>query len=159
MQLRSCIFIILAFGLMFVFFPSIAVWVNNKFALPVYDYMVLKIIGAILALTGLSVVGHCVYILFVRTGQDLPLPPVRAPEKFVVAGLYRFVRNPMYLSYFVIIMAEFFIFGHVLILAWLALVILTAHLGVVLFEEQNLRRKFGREYVAYTEKAPRWLPL
>jgi protein-S-isoprenylcysteine O-methyltransferase Ste14 len=105
--------------------------------------------GGILAFT-------CV-ATFVTRGEGTPAP-FDPPRKFVAAGPYRFVRNPMYIGGFIVL----FGFGLyeqspailVFTLPWLLL----AHLFVILYEEPHLRATFGAPYEEYCRSVCRWLP-
>jgi protein-S-isoprenylcysteine O-methyltransferase Ste14 len=91
--------------------------------------------------------------------QGLGTPAPVAPTKnLVVTGLYRYVRNPIYVAVVAIILGQALLFG-----AW-ALVLLGAgfwlacHVFVVAYEEPTLQRTFGAEYEAYRANVPRWIP-
>ncbi|MBU4310630.1 isoprenylcysteine carboxylmethyltransferase family protein [bacterium] len=158
-QFRTLLQILIAFPIVFVILPYFAIKINNNYSLPVYDYIYFKIIGLALATIGLVIVIHCAYVLFFKPKQDLPFPGglLRPPEKFIVEGLYKFVRNPMVLGYFIIILSEFFMFGHLLVLIYL--IIMTLFANIIIFkEEKQLEKSFGREYVRYKERVPRWIP-
>ena len=86
------------------------------------------------------------------------LAPWHPPKHLVVVGLYRRVRNPMYVAVLTIVLGWSVAFGS----AWLALYLLALavgfHLRVVLHEEPWLRRQFTNEWGAYSASVPRWLP-
>ncbi len=94
---------------------------------------------------------------FTFAGRGTPLP-LDAPRKLVVRGLYRYVRNPMYVSVCSVILGQAALFASRNALLY-ALAVLTAfHLMVVLYEEPALRARFGDDYLAYCRGVPRWLP-
>jgi protein-S-isoprenylcysteine O-methyltransferase Ste14 len=86
------------------------------------------------------------------------LAPWDPPRALVTVGLYRFVRNPMYLAVLAIILGWALYFGS----PWLALYLVTLavgfHLRVLLHEEPWLRRQFGPDWDRYREAVPRWIP-
>lgn len=88
-------------------------------------------------------------------GTPAPIAPTR---HLVVTGVYRYVRNPMYLSIVVILIGQALLLGN----GWLALYALLAVLvteGFVHFhEEPTLRRRFGEEYERYRAEVPGWWP-
>ena len=94
---------------------------------------------------------------FTVTGRGTPAvwdPPV----VFVSKGLYRFVRNPMYLAIVSILVGEALFFQSAL-LAWMATGFAVGfHLFVVFYEERALRRRFGASYERYCLEVWRWLP-
>ncbi len=76
----------------------------------------------------------------------------------MVGGLYRHVRNPMYVAVAAILVGEALLLGSLGLLAWAVAGWLTTDLFVRLYEEPTLGRTFGAEYTAYTAAVPRWLP-
>jgi protein-S-isoprenylcysteine O-methyltransferase Ste14 len=82
------------------------------------------------------------------------------PQRLVVVGFYRYVRNPMYVGFAVGWIGLWIVFGHanLLSIAAVAAVALGVHLFVILYEEPTLRRKFGAEYEAYCRNVSRWWP-
>ncbi|MBI2265708.1 MAG: isoprenylcysteine carboxylmethyltransferase family protein [Armatimonadetes bacterium] len=82
------------------------------------------------------------------------------PPRFAVRrGLYRVVRNPMYLCVVKILLGESLLLQSWAIALWAVSVAMIFHLFVVFYEEPNLRRRFGREYEEYLRAVPRWLPI
>ena len=79
------------------------------------------------------------------------------PQVLVRGGLYRFSRNPMYLSVLTAIMAQAVIYKSAGIATYAATATVTFHLVVVLIEEPHLARKRGAEYDEYRRRVPRWL--
>jgi protein-S-isoprenylcysteine O-methyltransferase Ste14 len=94
---------------------------------------------------------------FVRRGRGTPAP-IAAPEALVVRGLYRYVRNPMYVSVLLTLLGEAFMFASPWLLLYAAVVGLIVHLFVIGYEEPTLRRRFGDAYEDYRRRVPRWLP-
>ncbi len=105
---------------------------------------------------GLAIYLKCVWD-FVTRGRGIPAP-VDHPRHLVVSGLYRYVRNPMYLGVLLVLLGEtlFFVSGRLLIYtaAWLLLV----HTFVVLHEEPYLAGRFGDSYERYRASVRRWIP-
>jgi protein-S-isoprenylcysteine O-methyltransferase Ste14 len=94
---------------------------------------------------------------FVEAGRGTPsfLAP---PERLVVSGPYRYVRNPMYLAAFMILTGEVALVPASRVIEWALGTIASVVLFVVVFEEPRLRRKFGVRYERYCATVPRWLP-
>ncbi len=107
---------------------------------------------------GFAVAMRCVWD-FGRTGRGTPAP-MAPPQRLVVAGFYRYVRNPMYLGFFTGWLGLWIVFGRASILATalVDLVILCVIFFVLLYEEPTLRKKFGADYDEYCRNVPRWLP-
>jgi protein-S-isoprenylcysteine O-methyltransferase Ste14 len=76
----------------------------------------------------------------------------------VVRGLYRYVRNPMYLSVTTIVLGEALLAGSPALLVYWAIWFFAANLFVIGYEEPTLRRRFGQSYDLYTQEVRRWIP-
>jgi protein-S-isoprenylcysteine O-methyltransferase Ste14 len=152
--LKSLIFTVLVPGTVTVLVPYFILSVFGQcFALDPGGF---KYLGLILLLIGVSIYFHCVWD-FSFTGKGTPAP-IAPPQEMVITGLYRFVRNPMYLGVVLILIGESVFFGSGLLLAYSSLVFLIFHLFVVVYEEPTLRRLFGESYLQYYHTVPRWLP-
>lgn len=86
------------------------------------------------------------------------ISPIDPPKHLVARGLYRYVRNPMYVAVVTTLIGEaiFFISARVLIEAGVFIVL--AHLFVMCYEEPALRRRFGESYERYSQTVGRWIP-
>jgi protein-S-isoprenylcysteine O-methyltransferase Ste14 len=94
---------------------------------------------------------------FARSGRGT-LSPVDPPHALVIQGLYRHVRNPMYLSVTLIVLGEVLLTqSRGLFIYWLVW-FAAANIFVRGYEEPTLRRQFGPAYDQYTAGVPRWLP-
>jgi len=155
--IQSIVRVVLALLVMFGFIPWICILLNDLFGLPVYDSLTLKIAGMVLLATGVCIVVHCAYVLFVKPRQFIPSPTI-TPENFIADGLYRFARNPMYLGDFIIILSIFFLFGHLTLAVYFLAAIAFVHFMVIFKEEKVLETSFGKEYSTYREQVPRWVP-
>ncbi len=115
-------------------------------------------VAAIPSVLGFAVAIRCIWD-FGWTGHGTPVP-IAPPQKLVVVGFYRYVRNPMYVGFFVGWLSLWVIFGRASIAAlW---VLCVALIGVALFvrfyEEPTLRKLFGADYEQYCRNVPRWIP-
>lgn len=115
-------------------------------------------LGAIPSVLGFAVALRCVWD-FGWTGHGTPAP-VAPPQKLVVVGFYRYVRNPMYLGFAAGWIGLWVVFGHPdpLLIAAVAAVALGVHLFVLSYEEPTLRKKFGADYEEYCRNVRRWWP-
>jgi protein-S-isoprenylcysteine O-methyltransferase Ste14 len=107
------------------------------------------------------VLGACIYFRcaweFAVRGLGTPAPI--APTKFlVVSGLHRYVRNPMYVGVALVIVGEAGLFRAAHLAEYAVVMLLTAHLFVIFYEEPALRRQFGESYEQYRRTVPRWIP-
>jgi protein-S-isoprenylcysteine O-methyltransferase Ste14 len=96
-------------------------------------------------------------VRFITVGHGT-LVPALPPEHLVVSGLYRYVRNPMYVGVLTVIAGEALLFRNRDMVAYLAGAWLTTHLFVCLYEESKLTRIFPAEYPIYKKNVPRWIP-
>ena len=86
------------------------------------------------------------------------MAPVDPPKELVVRGLYRYVRNPMYVSVTFILIGETILFLSPGVLIETAIFVLAVYLFVVFYEEPTLRRQFGESYERYSRTVGRWIP-
>jgi protein-S-isoprenylcysteine O-methyltransferase Ste14 len=94
---------------------------------------------------------------FVTEGLGTPAP-VAPPQRLVVGGLYRYVRNPMYVAVLSCVVGQALLFGRASLWVYGALVTVAMVAFVRLYEEPNLARRFGADYEAYRRAVPGWLP-
>ncbi len=113
--------------------------------------------GALLVAAGGLVLAWCV-VDFARVGRGT-LAPVDPPSVLVRRGLYRFVRNPMYVGVLTLVVGESLVWGSLAVALWAAVLALAFHVRVVRYEEPVLRATFGREFDDYSRAVPRWLPV
>lgn len=120
-------------------------------ALPGATLVSMLLIGA-----GLAVLIHA-FIRFVAEGRGTPAP-VAPTEKLVVGGIYRHVRNPMYVAVIAIILGQALLFGAWTLLVYAAIAAATMATFVRVYEEPALTDRYGAEYDAYRRNVPGWLP-
>jgi len=94
---------------------------------------------------------------FVSTGKGTPIP-VDPPTHFVVSGIFRYVRNPMYFGALLILVSEALFFSSKWLVLYASFLWLALHIFIVVFEEPQLAKRFGESYRAYLVSTPRWLP-
>ena len=94
---------------------------------------------------------------FVTEGSGTPAP-VAPTQRLVVGGLYRYVRNPMYLAVLAIIVGQALALGRPILFGYAAIVALAFLAFVRGYEEPTLQRTFGEEYLAYRRAVPGWWP-
>jgi protein-S-isoprenylcysteine O-methyltransferase Ste14 len=88
-------------------------------------------------------------------GTPAPVFPTR---HLVVTGLYRYVRNPMYVGVVSAVLGQGLLLGNAALMEYGAVVWVFFHLFVSLYEEPTLRQTFGAEYEAFCGAVPRWIP-
>ena len=94
---------------------------------------------------------------FAVLGKGTPAP-IDAPKRLVVQGIYRYTRNPLYISMLTAIAGWAALFGTAVLVGYAGVLFVVYSLFVRLHEEPRLARVFGEEYAAYTQQVGRWLP-
>ena len=154
MRLRTTLFLIIVVIIQMVILPWIMIEYNDDLGLPTFKISILQYFGILLILLGFLVIGYCKRI-FRISGKGTPVP-IEPPKEFVTCGLYKFARNPMYISYIMIYIGFFFISGSWLMLIFTLLCVPLIHFAVVHFEEPSLEKRFGDTYLKYKKKVKRW---
>lgn len=125
-------------------------------ASPVPGGVPAQITGAVLIGAGAAVIANS-FVHFAVEGIGTPAP-FAPPKKLVVGGLYRYVRNPMYVSVAAAIAGQGLLLGQPKLFVALGIGAVPVVAFVRLYEEQALTRKFGAAYEEYRRNVPRWLP-
>lgn len=112
--------------------------------------------GVLLIAAGVGLLAACIFE-FARSGRGT-LSPVDPPRELVVRGLYRYVRNPMYLAVTTIVLGEVLLTRSTDFAIYWVFWFAAANVFVMLYEEPALRAQFGDSYEAYTRQVRRWIP-
>jgi protein-S-isoprenylcysteine O-methyltransferase Ste14 len=116
----------------------------------------LVVAGAVITGTGCVVLLHA-FARFALEGIGTPAPPAPT-ERLVVGGLYRYVRNPMYLALQAVIIGQALLLDQPVLLGYAAVVAAATVAFTRFYEEPVLARRYGEEYEAYRKAVPGWLP-
>jgi len=140
---------------------TVAFWVPWRLtrwamAPPLLGLTALRPAGAVLAVLGLAGLAES-FSRFAIHGRGTPAP-VMPPTRLVVTGLYRYVRNPMYVAVLWIVVGQALFFGSPPLLIYAAAVWVATSLFVRLYEEPDLSQRFGADYAAYCAAVRRWWP-
>jgi protein-S-isoprenylcysteine O-methyltransferase Ste14 len=119
-------------------------------------WLPLQVLGAALVLAGATALVYS-FARFVTEGRGTPAP-VAPTEQLVVGGLYRYVRNPMYVALLAAIGGQALLLGRWVLLAYAAVVFIAVYAFVRLYEEPSLAREYGAQYDEYRRAVPGWLP-
>jgi len=115
-----------------------------------------SIIGGFLIVAGLGLMLATIpFFLRQSAGTNMPWDP--APE-LILTGIYRYVRNPMHIGVFSIMIGEGIILGSIIILGFVTFAIILHLFYIPFSEERGLENRFGEEYLTYKENVPRWIP-
>src|SRR5262245_24639870 len=133
--LGSAIFLVIASGTLAVYIP----WTFTRWRLapPLLDLAALRVVGGLMIAAGLPVLLDS-FGRFAIQGLGTPAP-IAPPQHLVVTGLYRYVRNPMYVAVLSLILGQGLLFGSVRLLEYGLIVWLGFHLFVLFYEEPTLR--------------------
>jgi len=152
--LGSALFFIIAPVMLAGFVPwSVTDW---QFRPAFFGVDATRILGGILIIAGVPGLVDS-FARFALEGLGTPAP-VAPPKKLVVTGLYRYVRNPIYIAVVAVIFGQALVFGELRLLWYGALLWLFFHLWVLMLEEPELKQTFGAEYVSFRTNVPRWIP-
>jgi protein-S-isoprenylcysteine O-methyltransferase Ste14 len=123
---------------------------------PLLGFSGFRVIGPLIIATGAAIVFDS-FARFALQGLGTPAP-VLPTRHLVVSGMYRYVRNPMYVGVLAIILGQGLLFGDVRLFDYGVLLWFVVHVFVVSYEEPTLRRSFGSEYEKFCQYVPRWIP-
>src|SRR4051794_8896365 len=123
---------------------------------PVPLWGALRVVGAAFVVLGALALLWS-FLRFALEGAGTPAP-VAPTERLVVGGLYRYVRNPMYVAGAATIVGQALLLGQSILLVYAALFLAVTASFVRLHEEPALRRRYGEEYEAYRRAVPGWWP-
>lgn len=131
-------------------------WLTGWRVRPVPHWAPLRMAGALLLAAGAAALVHA-FARFAVEGSGTPAP-VAPTERLVVGGLYRHVRNPMYLAVLAAIAGQALVLGQIVLLPYAAAVGAAMAVFVRWVEEPMLGRRYGAEYDEYRRNVPAWLP-
>lgn len=148
------------FIFLFLLLPIFLIWIPNRIlSSPEYSFSFnaggFKYFGIAPIVTGLAIYGWC-SSSFVFHGKGSPIP-FTPTKRLVVKGLYRFVRNPIYIAGSLVLVGEALLFQSLGILIYCLVMFAIFNIHVFI-EEQLLADQFGEKYEQYRRSVPRWVP-
>ena len=152
--LKTLLFTVIAPGAVTVYIPY---WLLSLPSAPAsLPIGFLRYFGWLPMLLGAAIYFWCAWdFTFAGKGTPAPIDP---PKELVVRGLYRYVRNPMYVGVLTLLAGEVLFFASRRLFIYAAVAFSFFHLFVIFYEEPALQQKFGESYRRYCETVPRWLP-
>jgi protein-S-isoprenylcysteine O-methyltransferase Ste14 len=150
----SLVFLVLAPGIV----AGLVPWALTRWRVrePLPYWLPLRVVGLIMLGVGAVVLLEA-FARFVVEGVGTPAP-VAPTERLVVGGLYRYVRNPMYLAVAATIVGQALALGRPVLLLYAAAFAVAVAAFVHWYEEPTLWRRFGEEYERYRRAVPAWWP-
>jgi protein-S-isoprenylcysteine O-methyltransferase Ste14 len=150
----SAVFLVIAPGFVAGLMPW---WISRwRIEAPFFGMPFLRIAGGVLIALGLIGLLDS-FIRFAVQGVGTPAP-VFPTRHLIVTGLYRYVRNPMYVAVAITIVGQGLVFGNVALVEYGGFVWMLFHVFVLVYEEPTLRASFGPEYRVFCDEVPRWIP-
>jgi protein-S-isoprenylcysteine O-methyltransferase Ste14 len=149
-------------ALFFVVAPSVLAglipwWMTRwEFLPPFFDLQATRAVGILLIVVGLPGLVDS-FARFALQGLGTPAP-IAPTQNLVVTGLYRYVRNPIYVAVVAIILGQAILFGDWRLMIYGAFMWLAFHAFVLAYEEPELVQTFGAQYEEFRANVPRWIP-
>ena len=132
-------------------------WMTRwEFRPPFLGLELTRAIGVLLIIAGVPGLVDS-FVRFALQGLGTPAP-IAPPQKLVVTGLYRYVRNPIYVAVVAIILGQAILFGDWRLMTYGGLMWLAFHAFVLAYEEPVLAQQFGVQYEDFRANVPRWIP-
>ena len=147
----SALFLALAPGLTAGLIPYLLTGWNSH-----HPHAVVQAAGAALTFAGAAFLLNA-FARFVVDGLGTP-SPTAPTERLVVTGLYRYVRNPMYLAVTATILGQWLLLGRPILLAYAIVFAGVTYAFVRGYEEPALTARYGEQYERYRERVPGWWP-
>jgi protein-S-isoprenylcysteine O-methyltransferase Ste14 len=138
------------------FFTFYAPFLLATWSLPIFDLGTLRYISFSLWTIGAWIIIRCSFDM-IRRGHGTPAH-MDPPKQLIVTGLYRHVRNPIYLGALIALMGHIIWSGSILVILYSFCYVIAFHILIMAFEEPVLRNKFGKDYEEYCNTVPRWIP-
>jgi len=150
----SAVFLVIAPGFVAGLVPW---WISHwRLEAPFFGMLLFRFAGGLLIALGVAGLLDS-FVRFAVQGVGTPAP-VFPTRHLVITGLYRYVRNPMYVAVVSTILGQGLVLGNVRLLEYGGLVWLLFHLFVLVYEEPTLGASFGSEYKVFCAEVPRWIP-
>ena len=152
--LGSAIFLVIAPGMVAGYVPwRICRW---HVGAPLLGSSLVRLVGVLLMAAGLPVLLDS-FARFALQGLGTPAP-IFPTRHLIVSGLFRYLRNPMYVAVVSLVLGQGLFFGSVRVLEYGVAVWAGFHLFVLIYEEPSLRKTYGPEYEQFCANVPRWIP-
>ena len=152
--LGTALFLVVAPGIV----AGVGPWLVSgwQFETPFEGWLPFRLLGGALIAAGAVALLHS-FARFVSEGLGTPAP-VAPTRTLVVGGLYRYLRNPMYVAVGGLIVGQALLFGRLDLLIYAVAFFLLVAAFVRVYEEPLLAAQFGAEYEAYRRGVPGWWP-
>jgi protein-S-isoprenylcysteine O-methyltransferase Ste14 len=141
--------------------PGVILWLTGPDTLGLWHSapaarVGLPVLGGALVCLGLVLMVATIR-LFMTVGKGT-LAPWNPPQRLVVRGVYRYVRNPMISGACCLLLGEAVLAASLPLLGLFTLAVIVNAVYIPLSEEPGLVKRFGDDYLAYKRNVPRWIP-
>jgi protein-S-isoprenylcysteine O-methyltransferase Ste14 len=148
----TVVFLLLAPGVV----AGVIPWLLTRWEVDQALWIPLRLAGGVILASSVGVLLHA-FARFVVEGIGTPAP-VAPTERLVIGGVYRYVRNPMYLAVVGAIVGQALFLGQVELVIYAGVIQLLFVAFVHWYEEPTLRKQFGNDYDNYRQAVPAWIP-
>jgi protein-S-isoprenylcysteine O-methyltransferase Ste14 len=152
----SAVFFLAGPGIVIGLIPWLLTGWDAEDPMPVWAPWPVRALGVALIVAGAAVMVHA-FVRFVADGLGTPFP-ADPPRHLVVTGLYRYVRNPMYVAIVAATLGQALLLGSYALLGYVVLAWAVTAVFVRFREEPALDRRFGPEYRTYRGAVRAWWP-
>ena len=138
------------------FFASVVLMLLLHWLLPLWHWLAWPwtLLGLIPALAG-AYLGQAGSSTFRRVGTTIV--PGQVSSTLVTTGVFGFTRNPMYLSFTLLLVGLGVLLGSLSPLVVIPIFIIIINQRIIPIEERMLTEKFGAEYADYQRRVRRWI--
>jgi len=148
-------------GFLFVILPIILILIPFKILISpnhvnLFELGTIRYFGILPIAIGTITYFLCSYA-FVFSGKGTPIHSA-PPKKIVIKGLYRHVRNPIYMAHFLVLTGETLLFQSKGLFIYLLIMFGIINISLMVSEEPGLRKRFGEPYIQYCKSVGRWIP-
>lgn len=151
--IKARLYAVLTVGCFMVLLPGLVIKFDTYIKITLPEF--LSIVGYITLVLS-AALSYTSWQLFITQGKRTAFP-TDPPKKLIILGLYRFVRNPMYIGNLFMIFSEALIFKSPSILVYFLVAFGLVHIYII-HEEKLLEKRFGTDYTNYKKYVPRWIP-
>ena len=145
---------------LFLIVPFFLIWIPHRILLSPeliyrFDIGIYRYLGLAPIFLGVVIYIFCsCSFVFIGKGTPIPFTPTK---ELIMTGLYRFVRNPLYIAGVLVLTGEAILFQSLGIFIYCLVMFGIFNFHVVM-EETLLAEKFGARYEQYCKSVPRWIP-
>ena len=140
----------------FGFIPAALLLLDRRLHFPRLAGGLWRYLGSALFVLSAALSSWSIVFLMAK-GKGTPNPD-HPPTFLVEQGPYRYSRNPMVAGAFLWLLGMALLARSLLLLLYASLLGLVAQLYHVRTEEPELVQRFGKAYLDYQQRVPRWLP-